>query len=184
MHFYSILLWESKIFCSSQWVIQEGSFEKKQFFHRWDQKRGFNLSTLRNTFQHSLLLKFHHALYIFIDLRFAALVHFYSILLWESKIFCSSQWFIREGSFEKKQFFHRWDQKVVLTCLRSEIGSNLYYFWSFTKQSIFSSIFFRCPGALLLHFTLREQDILFISRIHPRGIFWKEAIFSQMRPKK
>ena len=39
-------------------------------------------------------------------------------------------------------------------------------------------------GALLLRFTLREQDILFISVIHPGGIFQKEAIFSQMRRKK
>ena len=40
--------------------------ERSIFFHRWDQKRCFNLSTLRNTFQDSLLLKFHQALKIFI----------------------------------------------------------------------------------------------------------------------
>ena len=50
-------------------------------------------------------------------------------------------------------------------------------------HSISSSNFFCCPGALLPHFILREQDILFISRTHPWRIFWKEAIFSQMRPK-
>ena len=58
-----------------------GFFEKKQFFHRWDQKSGFNLSMLRNTFQRSILLKFHHALIIFIEFLFAAPVHFYSVLL-------------------------------------------------------------------------------------------------------
>ena len=109
--FYSVLPWESKMFCSSQWFIQEGSFKKKQFFHRWDQKSSFNLSTLRNRFQHLLLLKIHHAINTFIKLRFAALVLFYSVLPWESKVFCSSQWFTQWGYFEKKQFFHRWDQK-------------------------------------------------------------------------
>ena len=66
MHFYSALLQEGKIFCSSQWFIYGGFVEKKNFFRRWDQKSGFNLSTLRNTFQHSLLLKIHHSLTIFI----------------------------------------------------------------------------------------------------------------------
>ena len=96
---------------SYEWFIHGGFFEKKHFFHSWDQKSGFILFTLRNTFQHLLLLKFHRALIIFIN-------------------------------------------------------------------------FFFGPGALLLRFTLREKDILFISVIHPRGIFWKEAIFPQMRPKK
>ena len=44
-------------------------------------KNGFNLSTLRDTFQQSLILKFHHALSIFIIFIFAALVHFYTILI-------------------------------------------------------------------------------------------------------
>ena len=44
-------------------------------------KIGFNLCTLRNRFQHFLLLKFHHPLIIFIKFLFAALVHFYSVSL-------------------------------------------------------------------------------------------------------
>ena len=73
-------------------------------------------------------------------------------------------------------------RKVVLTCLRLETRSNIQYFWSFIMHSKSSSNFFCCPGALLLHFILREQDILFIWVIHPWRIFWKEAFFSQLRP--
>ena len=120
-------------------------FKKRQFFHRWDQKVGFNLSTLMNRFQHLLLLKFHHALKIFIKILFAALVHFYYVLLRDSKIFCSSQWIIHEGFFKKKHFLYRWDEKMVLTCLHLETGSNIYYFWRFTMHSISSSNFFWRP---------------------------------------
>ena len=59
---FRFTLCESKFFCSSQWIIRGGSFKKKQIVHRLDQKSCFNLSTLRNTFQLSLLLKFHHAI--------------------------------------------------------------------------------------------------------------------------
>ena len=100
---------------------------KEAFFHIWHQKSGFNLSTFRNRFQHSLLLKFHHALIIFIKFLFAALVHFYSALLQEGKIFCSSQWFIYGGFFEKKKFFRRWDQKsgFNLSTLRNTFQHSL-----------------------------------------------------------
>ena len=59
-----------------------GDFLKK--VTNFSQKRpkiGFNLSTLRDRFQQLLHLKFHHALNIFIKLRFVALVLFYSVLL-------------------------------------------------------------------------------------------------------
>ena len=110
MHFCSVLIYEGNIFCSSQWCIHGGFFEKKLFIHIWHQNSGFNLSTFRNRFQHLLLLKFHHALIIFIKFLFAALVHFYSALLQEGKIFCSSQWFIYGGFVEKKNFFRKWHQ--------------------------------------------------------------------------
>ena len=57
-----------------------GNTKKRSNFFRDENKNGFNLSTFRNRFQHLLLLKFHHALNIFIKLLFAALVHFYSVL--------------------------------------------------------------------------------------------------------
>ena len=63
------------------WFILGGFFEKKQLFHRWDQKSGFNMSTFRDRFQQLLLLKYHHALIIFINFIFPALVHFYSVRL-------------------------------------------------------------------------------------------------------
>ena len=74
-------------------------------------KSGFNLSTIKNRFQHLLPLKFHHALNIFIKRLFAALVQFYSVLVEENKIYCSSQRFNLGRYFEKKQFFHEWHQK-------------------------------------------------------------------------
>ena len=81
VQFRSVLVGESEIIWSSQRLIQGGVFKEKQFFHRWDQENGFNKSTLRNKLQHLLLLKFHHALNIFINFLFAALVHFCSVLL-------------------------------------------------------------------------------------------------------
>ena len=58
-----------------------GTFWKEAIFSQMTQKSGFSLSTLRNRFQQLLLLKFHHALNIFIKLLFAALVHFHSVLI-------------------------------------------------------------------------------------------------------
>ena len=49
---------------------------KRSNFFTDENKNGFNLSTFRNRFQHFLLLKFQHALIIFIKFLFAALVHF------------------------------------------------------------------------------------------------------------
>ena len=94
--------------------------KRSNFFIDETKKIGFNLSTLRNTFQHLILLKLHHALIIFIKFLFAALVQLYSVLLWGGKIFCSSEWFIYGGVFGKK-FFIRWDQKsgLYLSTLRN-----------------------------------------------------------------
>ena len=80
-------------------------------------------------------------------------------------------------NFWKEAIFSQLRPRLVLFCLRLETGSNIYYSWNFTMHSIISSNCVCCPGALLLRFTLREQGLLFISVIHPRGIFWKEAIF-------
>ena len=122
-----------------------GIFKEKQFFHRWDQNNGFHLSTLRNTFHYSLHLKFNHALIIFIKFLFAALLHVYSALLQEGKIFCSSQWFICGDLLRRKNFFADETKKVVLTCLRLETRSNIHYFWSSTMHSLSSSNFFLPP---------------------------------------
>ena len=145
VQFYSVLVEESKIFCSTQRFIHRGDFRKKHFFHRWDQKSGFNLSTLRNRLQHSLLLKFHHGLKIFINFLFAALVHFYSVFVEESMIICSPQQFIHGEKLKRSNFFTDETKKVVLSCLRLEAGSNIYYFWSFTMHSISSSKYFLRP---------------------------------------
>ena len=118
------------------WVI----FWKEAIFPQMRPKSGFKMPTLRNTFQPFSLLKFHHPLIIFIKFLSAALVHFYSVLLYESKIFCSSQWFIQGGFFEKKKvIFTDETKKVVLTCLHLETRSHIYYFWSFTMHSSSSS---------------------------------------------
>ena len=173
------------MFCSSHWFVNGGCFKKLQIFHRWDQKSGFNLYSLRNRFQHSLLLKFHHALIIFIELLFAALVHFYSVLLEESKTFSSSQRYIHGVYFKERQFFPRWDQKTGfnLSTLRKKLQHLPLLKVSPCTQNL-HQISFWGSGALLLRFTLREQDILFISVIHLWGIFKKEAFFPQMRLKK
>ena len=147
-------------------------------------RNGFNLSTIRNRFQHFLLLKFPHALNNFIKFLFAALVHFYSVLLWGNKLFCSSQWFIHGGYYKKKQSRHGWDQKsgFSLSTLRNTFQHSLLL--KFNHALIIFINFFCGPGALLLRFNLREQYILFISMMHPWWIFWKEAIYSHMTPKQ
>ena len=89
-----------------------GYFEKKQRFHRWHQKSGFNLSMLRNRLQHILLLKFHHALNIFIKFLFAALVHFYSVFVEESMIIRSPQQFIHGENLKRSNLFTDETKKV------------------------------------------------------------------------
>ena len=68
-------------------------------------------------------------------------------------------------------FFTDVKKKVVLACLRLETGSNIYYFWSFTMHSISSSNYFSRTWCNSTPFYSKEQDILFISAIHPWGIF-------------
>ena len=65
---------------------------------------------------------------------------------------------------KRSNFFMGETKNVVLTCLRLETRSNIHYFSSFIMHSISSSNFFCSPGALLLRFTLSEQNILFISK--------------------
>ena len=51
-----------------------------------------------------------------------------------------------KGVFLKgSNFFLDATKKVVSTCLRLETGSNIYYFWNFTMQSISSSRFLLRP---------------------------------------
>ena len=177
MQFYSVLVEESKIICSCRRFIQGGYFKKKQFFHRWHQKSGFNLSTLRNRLQHLILLKFQHALNIFIKLLFAALVHFYSVLVEESKIICSFRRFIQGGYFKKKQFVHRWHQKsgFNLSTLRNRLQHLLLLKLHHTLNIFIS--FFCGAGALLLRFTVSEQYTPFISVIHPFEFFKRRQFF-------
>ena len=145
MLFYSVLPWKSKVFCSSQWFIQGGYLEKKQFFHRWDQKRGFNLSTLRNTFQHLVLLKFHHALNFFskfLLLPWCTATPFYSK---RASYFFHLKDSSMKDILKRSNFFTDETKKVVLTCLRWETRSDNYYYWNFTMHSVSSSNFFLRP---------------------------------------
>ena len=89
-----------------------------------------------------------------------------------------------EDLLKRSNFFIDETKKVVLTCLRLETRSNIYNILSFTMHSLSSSNFFFGPGSLVLRFTLREQDILFISVIHPWGIVWKEASFHRCDRKR
>ena len=148
------------------YILKRGSF-----FRDETKKIVFNLSTLRNKFQDLLLLKFHHALNIFINLLFAALVHFtpfyskkarYSIHLNDSFL----------GDILKEAIFWQMrPKKVVLTCIRLETC------WTISTSKV--SLCTQClhqfsfcgPGALLLRFTLREQYVLFISLIRQWGMF-------------
>ena len=151
MQFYSVLVEESKIICSCRRFIQGGYFKKKQFVHRWHQKSGFNLSTLRNRLQRLLLLKFHHTLNIFISffcgpgallLRFTLrgqYIPFISVI--------HPFEFFKKGSVFKGE-----TKQLVLTCLRLETVSNVYYFWSFTMHSISSSNFFSQPWCIFTPF--------------------------------
>ena len=173
-----------KILCSPQWFIHGGNFKKRQFFHRWDQKSGFSLSTLRNRFQDLLLLKFHHALNISIILLFAALVHFHSVSRLGSRNFCSSQWYIHDGYFEKKQFFHRCEEKsgVNLSTLR-----NSFQHLILLKFHHALNIFIKLVFAALVQFysvLVEESEIICSSQCVIHGVVLKKAIFSQMSQKK
>ena len=127
----------------------EAILKRTNFFHRWDQKSGFNLSSLGNSFQHLLLLKFHHTLKIFIKFFFAALVQFYSVLFQESKIYCSSQWFNLGGDLKEKHFFPR---------MRPKNGFNLSTFrnrfqpFLLLKYHHALNIFIKLLFAALVHF--------------------------------
>ena len=119
-------------------------FKNSDFFHRWHHKCDFIWSTLRNRFQHLLLLKFHHALNIFIIfLRpWCTSAAFFPRRARYSDHFSDSS---MRDILKKGNFFTDQTIKVVLTCLRLETGSNIYYFWIFTMHSISSSNFFLRP---------------------------------------
>ena len=102
-----------------------GDILKRSNIFTDDTKKWFNLSMLRNRLQHLILLKFHHALNISIKLLVAALVHFYSVLVEESMIICSSQRFIHGQNLKRRNFFTDETKKLVLTCLRLETISNI-----------------------------------------------------------
>ena len=159
--------------------------KKGNFFHRWDQKSGFNLSTLRNRFQHLLLLKFHHALKISLKLPFSGLAQFESVLIEENKIYCSPQQFILGGILKRSNFFTDESNKVVLTCLRLETGSNIYYFWSFTMHSISSSNFFLWPWCTSTTFYSKTaRYFVHLSDSSMRDFLKSSNFFLQMRRKK
>ena len=161
-----------------------GYFKKKQFFQRWVQQNGFNLSTLRNRFQHLLLLKFHHALNIFIKLLYAALVHFYSVLVEKNKIICSSQQFILRGDFGNKHFFRRWDQKIGFNL--STLGNRLQHLL-LLKFHHALNIFIELLFAALVQFysvLFEESKTICSSQLFIHGgDFRKKLFISQMRPK-
>ena len=164
-------------------ILRKGNFFTDEN-QKWDTKNGFSLSTLRNRFQHSQFLKFHRALNIFIKLLFAALVQFDSVLVEESKICCSSHWFILWGHFKKKQIFHRCEEKsgFNLSTLKNSFQHLLLL-----KIHHALNIFFKLLLSALVHFhsVLVEESKIFCSSqriIH--GVDFKRSIFSQMRPKK
>ena len=80
-------------------------------------------------------------------------------------------------------FFHRWDEKLVSTCLRLETGSNIYYFWSFTMHSKSSSNFFLRHWCTSTPFYSKGQDFLFFSGIHSWGRFKKKQFFHRWEKK-
>ena len=102
---------------------------------------------------------------------------FYSVLLEENKTFCSSQWFIHEGFFKTKQIFHGENQKTVLTRLRSETGSNFYYFWSFTMHSLSSTNFFLRPWFTSTPFYSKRARYSVHLNVLSEGEFLKRSNF-------
>ena len=146
--------------------------KRSKFFHRWDQKHGFNLSTLRNTFQHLVLLKFHHALNFFskfLLLPWCTATPFYSK---RASYFFHLKVSSMKDILKRSNFFIDETENVVLTCIRSETRSNIHYSWNFTMHSVSSSICVLLPWCNCTPFySLREQDFLFISLKHPRGLF-------------
>ena len=119
-------------------------FWKESIFSEMRPKIGFNLYALRNTFQHLQHLKIHHAFIIFIksllrpwriSFKFYSKIARYSVHLKGSSM----------RIFWKETVPSQMRPKLVLTCLRLETRSNIFYFWSFTIHSLSSSNFFLRP---------------------------------------
>ena len=159
--------------------------KRSNFFLDETKKSGFNLSTLRNKLPHLSILKFHHAIKIFIKLLSAALVHFttfyskrarYSVHLSESSM----------RDISKRSIFSTDEtKKVVLSCLRLQTGSKIYCFWSFTMHSISSSIFFLRPWCNFAPFySKRARYSVHLNDTSMGDRLKRNIFFSQMRPKK
>ena len=158
--------------------------KEKQVFHKWDQK--MVLTCLRFETGSNIFYFWSFTMHSIISSNFFLRPWCTSTPFYSKR----ARYFVHlndasMGDFLKRSYLFTYDtKKVVLTCLRLETGSNIYYFWSFTMHSLSSSNFFLQPWCTSTPFTLREQYILFISVIYPWGIFWKEAISSHMTPKK
>ena len=143
MHFYYVLLRDSKIFCSSLWLIPGDILKRSNFFT--DETKKVVLTCLR--------LETVSSVYYF----WSFTMHSISSSIFFLRPWCTSAPFYSKRA---KYSFHLSDssmgdnlkkgkiltgeiKKVVLTCLRLETGSNIYYFWSYTMHSIYSSIFLR-----------------------------------------
>ena len=157
--------------------------KNRQFFHRWDQKRGFNLSTLRNTFQHSLLLKFDHALNFFI--KFLLLPWCTSTPLYSKRARYSVH--LKNSSMEdimkRGNFFTDENKKVVLTSLRLETRSDKYYYWIFTMHSMSSSNLFLRPWCTSTPFFSKSKIFVHLSD-SSMGDFLKRSTYSIEETKK
>ena len=171
------------MFCSSQWISLGEFFEKKQFFHGWDQElvsTCLRLETRSNIYYFWSFTMHSLSSSNFFLRPWCTFTPFYSKRARYSVHLNDSSM----GDFlERKNFFADETSKVVLTCLRLETRSSIHYFWWFTIHSLSSSNFFLRPWC---NYTPSYSERAKYSvHLHDSSmrIFWKEALFSPMRPK-
>ena len=79
---------------------------------------------------------------------------------------------------KRSNFFTDETMKVILTCIRLETGSKIYYFWSFTMHSISSSNFFLRPWCTSTPFcSKRARYSVHLSELQPLGINIKRIVY-------
>ena len=171
------------MFRSSQWISLGEFFEKKQFFHGWDQElvsTCLRLETRSNIYYFWSFTMHSLSSSNFFLRPWCTFTPFYSKRARYSVHLNDSSM----GDFlERKNFFADGTKKVVLTCLRLETRSSIHYFWWFTFHSLSSSNFFLRPWCNYTPFY--SERARYSVHLHDSSmrIFWKEALFSPMRPK-
>ena len=89
------------------------------------------------------------------------------------------------GFFWREAFFSTDDtKKLILTFLRLETGSNIYYFWCFTMHSISSLNFFLRPWCTSTPSYSNGARFCVLLRNSFIGFFWREAFFFTDDTKK